>query len=137
MANRQTYLSLIQGVVNRLSNNSFLLKGWSVILVAGLFSLSDIVDNGSMILLAYFPAISFWGLDAYYLRQERLYRKLYESVRENEHDVNFSMNVSSFEKEVDYQDVLFSKTLVLFHGVLLFTLICVTALTIIGDLNGA
>ena len=137
MANRQTYLSLIQGIINRLSNNSFLLKGWSVILVAGLFTLSDITENGQMIILAYFPAIAFWGLDAYYLRQERLYRKLYESVREKEHDVDFSMNVSEFEKEVCYCNVLLSKTLIWFHLTLLATLILVTALTIIGEHNGA
>ena len=129
-------MGLIQGIINRISNNSFLLKGWSVILVAGLFTLSDVTENGHMIFLAYFPAIAFWGLDAYYLRQERLYRKLYDSVREKEHDVDFSMSVSGFEKEVCYCNVLFSKTLVWFHLTLLATLILVTALTIIGDLNG-
>jgi len=28
--------------------------------------------------LAYFSAIAFWGLDGYFLHQERLFRKLYD-----------------------------------------------------------
>ncbi|MDH5723082.1 MAG: hypothetical protein OEY94_07155, partial [Alphaproteobacteria bacterium] len=74
MADRRLYLEMIQGVVNRLSNNSFLLKGWTVVLVAGLFTLADFKNTQHMILLAYYPAIAFWGLDAYFLREERLFR---------------------------------------------------------------
>ena len=37
MENKQKHLELIQGVINRLSSNSFLLKGWSVVLISALF----------------------------------------------------------------------------------------------------
>ena len=39
MNNKHKHLELIQGVINRLSTNSFLLKGWSVVLVSALFAL--------------------------------------------------------------------------------------------------
>lgn len=40
MDNKVKHLEFIQGVVNRLSTDSFLLKGWSVVLVSALFALS-------------------------------------------------------------------------------------------------
>ena len=73
MENKTKHLELIQGVVNRLSTNSFFLKGWSVVLVSALFALSAPNSNTSFIFLAYIPAFMFWGLDAYFLWQERLW----------------------------------------------------------------
>ena len=39
MENKRAHLEMIQGVVNRMANNSFLLKGWSVALVSAMFAL--------------------------------------------------------------------------------------------------
>ncbi len=36
---KRAHLEMIQGVVNRMANNSFLLKGWSVALVSAMFAL--------------------------------------------------------------------------------------------------
>ena len=77
MDSKLKHLEFIQGVVNRLSTNSFLLKGWSVVLVAALLALSAKDRNILFILLAYLPTLVFWGLDGYFLWQERLYRALY------------------------------------------------------------
>jgi hypothetical protein len=118
---------MIQGVVNRLSHNSFLLKGWSVILVSAMFALAAKDAKGVFIYLAYFPAISFWGLDGYFLHQERSFRALYDHVRSlDEKDVDFSMNTSKVQEKVaSWSAVTFSKTLVVFHGVILGTIILV------------
>ena len=35
-AKREAHLAMIQGAINRLAQNSFLLKGWSVLLVSAL-----------------------------------------------------------------------------------------------------
>ena len=40
MENKKKHLEMIQGIVNRLANSSFLLKGWAVIIVAALFALA-------------------------------------------------------------------------------------------------
>ena len=65
---RVKHLEFIQAVIARLANNSFAYKGWVVVLVAGVF----VVTGGSVnVLIAVLPLLAFWGLDGYYLRQER------------------------------------------------------------------
>lgn len=127
MENKQSHLEMIQGVVNRLSHNSFLLKGWSVILVSAMFALAAKDTKVVFIYLAYFPAISFWGLDGYFLHQERLFRALYDNVRSlDENNIDFSMNTSIVkEKVAPWSAVTLSKTLIVFHGVVLSTIILV------------
>ena len=83
MENKRKHLEMIQGVVNRLSTNSFLLKGWSVVLVSALFALSAPDSRIAFVYLAYIPAIIFLGLDGFFLWQEQLFRKLYDQVRAN------------------------------------------------------
>jgi len=75
------HLEMIQGVINRLSTNSFLIKGWSVLLVSALFALSANDTNLAYVFLAYIPATIFWGLDGYFLWEERKFRALYDDVR--------------------------------------------------------
>ena len=50
MDKKLKHLEFIQGVINRLSTNSFLLKGWSVVLVSALFALSTQDSNKSFVL---------------------------------------------------------------------------------------
>ena len=77
--------------------------------------------------LAYFPAIAFWCLDGYFLWQERLFRALYDHVRLlDENEIDFSMNVSEANVEsVTWFDAFLSKTLFMFHGVILVAIIIV------------
>jgi hypothetical protein len=127
MESKIKHLEFIQGVVNRLSTNSFLLKGWSVVLVSALFALSASASNPAFIFLAYFPAIVFWGLDGYFLWQEKLYRALYDRVRAREDNaIDFSMDVSVVKDSVvNWATVAFSTTILAFHGVLLIAIIVV------------
>ena len=113
-----SHLQMIQGVINRMAGNSFAIKGWSVMLVSALFALAAAGTNPLFVYLAYFPGFAFWALDAYFLRQERLFRKLYDHVRAlPATSIDFSMNTSVFEVDVDSQlKVAFSRTLRLFHG---------------------
>jgi hypothetical protein len=82
------------------------------------------------IYLAYFPAISFWGLDGYFLHQERLFRALYDHVRVlDEKDIDFSMNIFIVKSKVDsWAAVTLSKTLLVFHGVIVVTIVLVMCL---------
>jgi len=128
MEKKIKHLEMLQGVINRMAHNSFLLKGWSVILVSALFALGAKDSNKTFILLAYFPALAFWILDGYFLQQERFFRKLYDKVREMKNeDIDFSMDTSIAKKEVKcWFCVCFSKTLFIFHGVIIAA-ICVVA----------
>lgn len=122
------HLSMIQGVITRMSSNSFMLKGWSVLLVSAMFALATYDSQILFVYIAYLPTIVFWGLDGYYLRQERLFIKLYDYVRSLPEDqVNFSMNTSSFEKEVDnWSSTVVSKTICPFYSIILFSIIIIT-----------
>lgn len=75
--NRIRYLEATQRVIDRLSNISFILKGWAVSLVAGLMALSANGSNQDFVLIAYIPIAVFWFLDAYFLMMERQYRELF------------------------------------------------------------
>ena len=75
------HLEFIQGVINRLASDSFRLKGWSVVLVSALFVLSAREGRLELVSTAFVPVFVFWGLDGYFLWQERLFRALYDHVR--------------------------------------------------------
>lgn len=119
------HLTFIQGVINRMGQNSFLLKGWSVTIVAALFALAAKDSNKMFALIAYFPAFMFWFLDAFFLHQEKLYRKLYEKVSEDIiNSDKYTLNTQPVEREVDsYTKVIFSKTLLPFHGCIIGVLL--------------
>ena len=88
------HLELIQGVINRLAGNSFYMKGWTVVLLSALLVLVVREDQGDLSLLGLLPVLVFWGLDAYFLWQERLFRALYDRVRlVDAAEIDFSMDV--------------------------------------------
>ena len=111
------YLEMIQAVITRMAHNSFLLKGWSVTLTAAIFALSAKDANPNFVIIALLPTSVFWGLDGYFLRQERLFRKLYDSARNQPpKDIDFSMNTQPYQNEVDsWFGVVVSTTLLAFH----------------------
>lgn len=140
------HLDLIQGVINRMASNSFSLKNWTVVLVSASFALAAKFSDIKLILIAFLPASAFWLLDGYFLRQERLYRKLYDRVRkQREDEIDFSMNATIFGKDklegeekqkgVDsWLRTCFSWTLFIFYG-LIFLPILVIAAWIVFDIN--
>jgi hypothetical protein len=73
-------LKMIQAIIARLAGNSFLLKGWTVTLVAGLTAFSRADSDRSFALIAVFVVVVFGVLDAYYLALEREYRRLYDAA---------------------------------------------------------
>lgn len=92
------HLPLVQGVVNRMGNNSFLIKGWTVTLVAAIFALAAAESNQRFIFVALFPSLVFWYLDAYYLKQEKLYRELYNAIVADCSKVDaFTMKTEKYE----------------------------------------
>lgn len=75
------HLELIQAVINRMASNSFLLKGWTITLVAALFALAGKDAEVRFAGIALLPTVAFWLLDAFFLHQERCFRALYNHVR--------------------------------------------------------
>lgn len=97
------HLEFILDVVERHARNSFILKGWSVTLVAAVFLLAVRGAEPALAMAAgLLPSLTFWALDAYYLRQERMFRALYNHVRRAEPspDNRFSLDARSFASEI-------------------------------------
>ncbi|HLG25885.1 MAG TPA: hypothetical protein VI588_03825, partial [Candidatus Gracilibacteria bacterium] len=110
------HLEFIQAVINRMANNSFFLKGWSVTVAVGTFAL---VLQGLGCRYIYLPLLIlcfFWLLDGYYLSRERLFRALYDDVRNRkERKIDFSMDVKKFGNWSIWPKGVFSLTLLLFY----------------------
>ena len=120
---KHKHLEFIQGVVNRLGTNSFQLKGWSVVLVSAIFFLLGRGGPIELVAIALIPVFLFWGLDGYFLWQERLFRALYDHVRGLEDDaIDFSMDINSFRENLTWKGAAFSRTLLVFYGALALTI---------------
>jgi len=111
------HLKMLQAVITRMAGNSFQVKTWCVTLTSALLALSA-KDAPKMVFVAYLPVLMFWWLDAFFLRQERLFRELYDHVRtSDQEESDFSMKTLGKASQVDSQfKVACSKTLGWFYG---------------------
>ncbi|MDB4922912.1 hypothetical protein [Mucilaginibacter sp.] len=92
--NKRQHLDFLQNVITRMNANSFAIKGWTVALVSALFALSAKDSQYQFIYVIGVVLPVFWGLDAYYLAQEKRYRALYDHVRAtDEGAIDFDMVV--------------------------------------------
>jgi hypothetical protein len=95
--------------------------------VAALFALAAKDTKPVLVLIAYLPSVMFWALDGYFLWQETLFRRLYDKVRGLAKDqIDFSMSTAELANLPNWLSQTFSKTLVLFHGTIIATIIVVT-----------
>lgn len=116
---RLKHLEMLQQIITRMASNSFLVKGWSVTLLSAILVLTAKDKVYVMAWVAVVPVAAFWLLDGYFLRQERLFRKLYDHYRNQPQDTptDFGMDTSTVANEVGaWGKVMLSKTLVVFHG---------------------
>jgi hypothetical protein len=111
------HLKFAQAVVARMGTNSFLLKGWTVTLVATLFAFGAKEADRAFVVIAWVPVVVFAGLDAYFLRRERLFRRLYDKVAVAPADapVSFSMDTSEYVAAETWWGALGSKTILWFY----------------------
>lgn len=120
---KEKHLEFIQGIINRMGQNSFLIKGWAVTLVSALFALAAKDTNHRFVLIAYFPTIVFWMLNSYFLYKERVFRKLYNHVR-LQTNTDFSLEVTGFDGGFwDWLNASLSITLILFYGVVFLSVV--------------
>lgn len=117
-------IELIQSVITRMANTSFLIKGWTITMVTLVFTAkADIYAT----YFVFIPMFAFWFLDAYFLKHERLYRALYNWVIEHRmtNDVHlFSLNPGHFNlKGQAIIKVMFSPTLGVFYGMIFILIV--------------
>ena len=110
-------VDIIQDIIKRMAFNSFMIKGWAITLVVVALLLKG---TEYQVWIAFIPLLVFWFLDAYFLWQERMYRKLYEWVVNNRMKTDeylFDMNAYRFKDEVQSRfRIMFSITLGWFYG---------------------
>jgi hypothetical protein len=116
------HLEFIQGVIGRLANNSFLMKGWALTVAGAFFGFAVTTSDWRLAATGLLPVVAFWGLDAYFLRLERLFRCLYDQVRRPESEVElFSMDVRAYQTRVKpWWRTFFTRSLLPFYGMILF-----------------
>ncbi|WP_367693181.1 hypothetical protein E5P60_07305 [Helicobacter pylori] len=77
-------LKILQGVINRMAQNSLECKKWTLALAVGVLSLKmEAISNSYGLCVLGVLLLCFWFLDAYYLTQERSFRKQYQWLIEN------------------------------------------------------
>jgi hypothetical protein len=67
---------ILQSIIARMAQNSFTIKGWAVTVISALLAFGNKDTDRWLAICALYPVVAFWGLDAYYLMQERLFRDL-------------------------------------------------------------
>jgi len=110
-------IDIVQDIIKRMAFNSFMIKGWAITLVVVALLLKG---TEYQVWIAFFPLLVFWFLDAYFLWQERMYRKLYDWVINNRLKTDeylFNLNAYRFKDEVQSRfRIMFSITLGWFYG---------------------
>lgn len=109
------HLEFLQSVITRMNSNSFQMKGWMVAIVSALLAIFADKQNKLYVLFAILPTVIFWGLDTYYLWQERKFRGVYNDVAgitTNNKIPLFSMPVQLYKGNTySFGNVLFSVTI--------------------------
>lgn len=112
------HLEITQVVINRLGRNSFLLKSWSMtILIAAMVLIAkENLQNQYSVLTLFLPVAGFWILDGYFLWQERLFRHVYDEIRQQT-DTDFKMDLGKHtgKPKCSWISAIFSVTLVIFY----------------------
>lgn len=114
------HLEFIQTVINRMANNSFLLKGWAITVVGALLAFSFKELDCRFVLISFLILTLFWLLDGYYLDQEKRFRELYErTAKKSENEIDFLMKTKACNDGGNWFSCATSGTLVAFYGGLL------------------
>lgn len=116
METKEKHLEFIQTAITRMANNSFLLRGWAVSLVAAVFALSIKEVDAEYLMVSLTVLAFFWALDGYYLALERAFVRLYRDVGKGPAASDFSMDISSLRRNGDWLKATFSRTCLLFYG---------------------
>ena len=132
-------LDLIQEVIKRMANNAFQVKTWMITGLSAVAALKgELLFQSSsensynwaglgLSIAMLVIIVGFWYLDAFFLRTEKLYRKLYQWVVENRsktsdylYDLNtFKRSLGENTRDLNAETesitaVMFSKTVLIF-----------------------
>ena len=77
-------IDLVQNCISRMAQYSFIVKGWTISMVAALLALTPQKTNIKLLCIVCFVLTGcFWYLDATFLKTEKLYRRKYKWIITN------------------------------------------------------
>ena len=128
-------LQMLQEPICRMSTISAIFKGFAATIVAGISAISYSSTNIWILGLSFLPVLVFAVLDIYYLKLERKFRFLFDQVRLDEHEIDFSMKLTNDPVEIIRAkartwDCIKSPSIYLFYPLMLLVLATVLILKI-------
>lgn len=130
---KKEYLQMLQEPICRMSTISAIFKGFAATIVASISAISYASTNVWILGLSFLPVLAFAVLDVYYLKLERKFRFLFDQVRMDKHEIDFSMKLTNDPLEIISAkartwDCIASPSIYLFYPMLLLILIAVFVL---------
>ena len=130
LEDKYKHLEMIQAIITRMAQNSFMIKGWALTLVVAMFAFVP-KTAGLFVPIVIVPILIFALLDAYYLQLERRYRKLYDIVRkteETETDFELKITKECQDHSTSLLNCIFSRSILFYY----VPILCVSVGIIIG-----
>lgn len=132
---KKEYLQMLQEPICRMSTISAIFKGFAATIVAGISVISYSTTNIWVLGLSFLPVFAFAILDIYYLKLERKFRFLFDQVRMDKHEIDFSMKLTNDPLEIISAkartwDCIKSPSIYLFYPLMLLILASVLVLKI-------
>ncbi len=139
-AEKQTYLTMIQEPISRLSTASSVFKGFAATIVTGIAALSYSDISTKLLVLSFVPILSFAALDIYYLRLEKRYRGFYNDILSGKHEVDYSITLPKDKESIkrakaSIWNCILSPSVWLFYPAMFVVLIIVCVLKAGGGLS--
>ena len=130
---KRAYLQMLQEPICRMSTISAIFKGFAATIVAGISAISYASTNIWVLGLSFVPVLAFAVLDVYYLKLERKFRFLFDQVRMDKHEIDFSMKLTNDPLEIISAkartwDCIKSPSIYLFYPLMLLILVAVFVL---------
>lgn len=85
------HLQMMQAAISRMAGESARMKQFALASIAATASTAAATGTAHLALAGAVLALLFWALDARYLAQERWFRAMYDTVRQNDGPADFVM----------------------------------------------
>lgn len=134
---KRAYLQMLQEPICRMSTISAIFKGFAATIVAGISAISYASTNIWVLGLSFLPVLAFAILDVYYLKSERKFRFLYDQIRLDKREIDFSMKLTNDPLEIISAkartwDCIKSPSIYLFYPLMIAILVVVMILKTSG-----
>lgn len=132
-------IDLLQSCIDRMAKNSFMIKGWFVSIYAVILALlPEKVDVMLLCVVLIVVNILFWYLDGVYLRDEKIYRRIYQWVvearKQNDRELMYQLELNLYKNKIGTMDsvgkIMLSKSLFIFYAIPLAVLLVVMGINV-------